>query len=339
MNLNQWNIFSPSRKILKKASRLANYVDSLKKVYRSKTNEELSNMTNILRQRLKSGQSLDDILPDALATAREAVFRVHHIFAYKVQLIGAIVAHEGDFAEMCTGEGKTLVVVLVSYLNALLQRGVHIVTVNEYLVQRDAKFCAESLNPLGITVGYNLSNFDANQKRKMFACDITYTTNSELGFDYLRDNMVSRYEDKVIPELNYAIVDEADSVLIDEARTPLIISGQPKQDLSMFVEVDDFVKTLGKSDYKIDPESNGISLTDEGVKKAENYYHLRNLFDFENSNLYHKIKNALTANKVFQNGVEYIVKDEKIYLVDQFTGRILEGIMLDYIKQFKLKNV
>ena len=325
MNLNQWNIFSPSRKILKKASRLANYVDSLKKVYRSKTNEELSNMTNILRQRLKSGQSLDDILPDALATARETVFRVHHIFAYKVQLIGAIVAHEGDFAEMCTGEGKTLVVVLVSYLNALLQRGVHIVTVNEYLVQRDAKFCAESLNPLGITVGYNLSNFDANQKRKMFACDITYTTNSELGFDYLRDNMVSRYEDKVIPELNYAIVDEADSVLIDEARTPLIISGQPKQDLSMFVEVDDFVKTLGKSDYKIDPESNGISLTDEGVKKAENYYHLRNLFDFENSNLYHKIKNALTANKVFQNGVEYIVKDEKIYLVDQFTGRILEG--------------
>ena len=256
MNLNQWNVLSPSRKILKKAKKLANYVDSLKVEFRQKTNKELSEMTNILIDRLKRGQSLDDVLAEALATAREAIYRVHHIFAYKVQLIGAIVANNGDFAEMYTGEGKTIVIILTAYLNALLKRGVHVVTVNEYLVQRDARFCAEALNPLGITVGYNLASFTPAQKREMFACDITYTTNSELGFDYLRDNMVNRYEDKVIRELNFAIIDEGDSVLIDEARTPLIISGQPKQDVSMYIEVDRFVNKLGKDDFIIDAESN-----------------------------------------------------------------------------------
>ena len=325
MNLNQWNVLSPSRKILKKAKKLANYVDSLKVEFRQKTNKELSEMTNILIDRLKRGQSLDDVLAEALATAREAIYRVHHIFAYKVQLIGAIVANNGDFAEMYTGEGKTIVIILTAYLNALLKRGVHVVTVNEYLVQRDARFCAEALNPLGITVGYNLASFTPAQKREMFACDITYTTNSELGFDYLRDNMVNRYEDKVIRELNFAIIDEGDSVLIDEARTPLIISGQPKQDVSMYIEVDRFVNKLGKNDFVIDAESNSINLTDEGVKKAEAYYKLTNLFHFQNSTLYHKIKNALLANKVFRNGVEYIIKDDKVFLVDQFTGRILEG--------------
>ncbi|MBP5256764.1 MAG: preprotein translocase subunit SecA [Mycoplasma sp.] len=325
MRLSQWNIFSPSRKILKKAKKLANYVDSLKDEFRKKSNVELSKMTDSFIDRLKRGQSLDDILPEAMATAREAIYRVHHIFAYKVQIIGAIVANHGDFCEMYTGEGKTIVIVLVAYLNALLKRGVHVVTVNEYLVQRDAHFCAKALNPLGITVGYNLANFSSNQKREMFACDITYTTNSELGFDYLRDNMVNRYEDKVIRELNFAIIDEGDSVLIDEARTPLIISGQPKQDISMYIDVDRFVNKLNEKDYVIDAESNTINLTDEGVKKAEMNYHLNNLFHFENSTLYHKIKNALLANKVFKNGVEYIVKDDKIFLIDQFTGRILEG--------------
>lgn len=325
MSLSQWNIFSPSRKILKRAKKLADYIDSLKVEFRNKTNKELSNMTNVFIDRLKRGQSLDDILPEAIATAREAIYRVHHIFAYKVQLIGAIVANHGDFCEMYTGEGKTVVIVLVAYLNALLKRGVHVVTVNEYLVQRDVRFCAQALNPLGITVGYNLSSFSANQKREMFACDITYTTNSELGFDYLRDNMVNKYEDKVIRELNFAIIDEGDSVLIDEARTPLIISGQPKQDISMYIDVDRFVSKLGDKDFAIDAESNSVNLTDEGVKKAEAYYHLKNLFHFENSTLYHKIKNALLANKIFRCGVEYIVKDDKIYLVDQFTGRVLEG--------------
>ena len=325
MRLSQWNIFSPSRKILKKAKKLANYIDSLKDEFRKKSNVELSKMTNIFIDRLKKGQSLDDILPEAIATVREAIYRVHHIFAYKVQIMGAIVANHGDFCEMYTGEGKTIVIILVAYLNALLKRGVHIVTVNEYLVQRDAHFCAKALNPLGVTVGYNLASFSPSQKKEMFACDITYTTNSELGFDYLRDNMVNKYEDKVIRELNFAIIDEGDSVLIDEARTPLIISGQPKQDISMYIDVDRFVRKLNEKDYVIDAESNTINLTDEGVKKAEMNYHLNNLFHFENSTLYHKIKNALLANKVFKNGVEYIVKDNKIFLVDQFTGRILEG--------------
>lgn len=324
--LQQWNVFSPSRKVLKKAKILADKVDALKSKYRAKSNAELSNMTNIFYEKLKKGYSLDDILPEAFATVREAIYRVHHLFAFKVQIIGAIVTHQGDFAEMYTGEGKTLVIVMVAYLNALLKRGVHVVTVNEYLVQRDARFCAEALNPLGITVGYNLASFSSDQKRKMYACDITYTTNSELGFDYLRDNMVQKYEDKVIKELNFAIIDEADSVLIDEARTPLIISGQPKEDVSNYIEADSFVQTLVLEDFVIDHESNTINLTDSGVAKAQKYFKLKNLFNFENSDIYHKIKNALMADKVFKRGVEYIVdKENKIALIDQFTGRILEG--------------
>jgi preprotein translocase subunit SecA len=319
------NIFAPYRRLLKKARKIATQTDSLKDKYRKMSNKDLSNMTNVFASELKSGKSLDDIAPDALAVAREACFRVHKLFAYKVQIIGAAIVHFGDFAEMYTGEGKTLVLVIVSYLNALLRQGVHIVTVNEYLVQRDAKFCAQALNPLGITVGYNVSSLSPKQKRDMFNCDITYTTNSELGFDYLRDNMVGRFEDKVVRELSFAIVDEGDSILIDEARTPLIISGQPKRDVSMYVEVDQFAKTLKKEDYKIDRESNSIVLTDEGVVKAETRYKLKNLYSIENSDLIHKIKNALMANFVFELGVEYIVKDDKILLVDQFTGRILEG--------------
>ncbi|WEK83283.1 MAG: preprotein translocase subunit SecA [Mycoplasma sp.] len=325
MLLNDLNVFSPARKILKKAKELANHINSLAPVYRKKTNQELSNMTNVFIERLKQGHSLDDILPEAFATVREAIYRVHKIFPYWVQLIGAIIAHNGDFAEMYTGEGKTVVIIIVAYLNALLKRGVHIVTVNEYLVQRDAQYCAQCLNPLGITVGYNLASFKPEQKRKMFACDITYTTNSELGFDYLRDNMVTKMEDKVIRELNFAIIDEADSVLIDEARTPLIISGQPKQDLTLYIEADDFVNTLAKDDFSVDRETNSVTLTETGITKAQSHFKIRNLFDFKNSELYHKIKNALMANKVFENGVEYIVRENKIFLVDQFTGRILEG--------------
>jgi preprotein translocase subunit SecA len=323
--LTRLNIFAPYRRILKKAKLVANKTDALKDKYRKMPNKDLSNMTNVFLSELKKGKSLDDIMPDAFAVAREACYRVHKIFAYKVQIVGAAVVHYGDFAEMYTGEGKTLTLVIVAYLNALLKQGVHIVTVNEYLVQRDAKFCAQALNPLRITIGYNAADLSSDQKRKMFARDITYTTNAELGFDYLRDNMVHRYEEKVIRGLNFAIVDEGDSVLIDEARTPLIISGQPKRDVSMYIEVDRFTKTLKKEDYKIDPESNSITLTNSGVSKAEEHYKLKNLFAIENSDLIHKIKNALMANFVFENGVEYIVKNDEICLVDQFTGRILEG--------------
>ena len=325
MALQDWNIFSPSRKVLKKARKLADHIDSMGPEFRRKSNAELSAMTPYLIDKLKKGHSLDDILPEAFATIREAIYRVHGLYAFKVQLIGAIVAHEGDFAEMYTGEGKTLVIVLVAYLNALLKRGVHIVTVNEYLVQRDAQFCAQCVNPLGLTVGYNLADFEANEKRKMFACDITYTTNSELGFDYLRDNMVQRYEDKVIRDLNFAIIDEADSVLIDEARTPLIISGQPKEDVSGYIEADKFVRTLKPEDYKVDMETHTINLTQTGVFKAQERFKVANIFNFGNSDLYHKIKNALMANFVFREGVEYIVREDKIALVDQSTGRIMEG--------------
>lgn len=325
MTLNDWNVFSPARKILKKAKKTAQYIDSLAPVFRKKTNAELSAMTNYLIEKLKRGHSLDDILPEAFATARETIYRVHGIFAYTVQIIGAIVAHNGDFSEMYTGEGKTITIIIVAYLNALLKRGVHVVTVNEYLVQRDASYCASVLNPLGISVGYNLASFKLDEKRKMYACDVTYTTNSELGFDYLRDNMVKRMEEKVIRELNYAIIDEADSVLIDEARTPLIISGQPKQDVGLYIDADEFVNTISQDDFTLDRETNSVALTDSGIKKCENYFKLNNLFDFKNSDLYHKVKNALMANKIMENGVEYIVRNNEIHLVDQFTGRILEG--------------
>ena len=310
---------------MRKATKLAKQVDCLANYYRKLSNNDLSNKTDYFLEQLKKGKSLDDILPDALATAREAIYRVHGLYAYLVQIIGAIIIHNGDFAEMYTGEGKTITIVIAAYLNALLKKGVHVVTVNEYLVKRDAQFCAAALNPLKITVGYNLTNMKSNDKRKMFDCDITYTTNSELGFDYLRDNMVPNYEDKVIRGLQYAIIDEADSVLIDEARTPLIIAGQPKKDVSLYIEVDEFVKSLNKEDYSIDPETRSIFLTQSGTIKAQNQYHLKNLFDVENSDLVHKIRNALMANYVFEYGVEYIVQDQQVLLVDHFTGRILHG--------------
>ena len=322
---NLFKFISPRRRLLWKANRIAKQIDLLKSVYRKMTNEELSNQTNIFLDQLKVGKTLEDILPNAFAVAREAIYRVHGLFAFHVQIIGAIIANNGDFVEMYTGEGKTLTVVIVAYLNALSKKGVHIVTVNEYLVKRDAQFCAQCLNPLGITVGYNLTSMDQNEKRKMFSFDITYTTNAELGFDYLRDNMVTDYNQKVLRELNYAIIDEADSILIDESRTPLIISGQPKHDQFFYLSIDKCVKTLSKEDYMIDRESQTISLTESGVDKVQKNLKIKKLYIFENSELIHKIKNSLIANYLFEYGVQYIVKDNKIKLIDHFTGRILEG--------------
>lgn len=322
---NLFKFISPRRRLLWKANRIAKQIDLLKSIYREMTDEELSNQTNIFLNELKNGKTLEDILPNAFAVAREAIYRVHGMFAFRVQIIGAIVANNGDFAEMYTGEGKTLTVVIVAYLNALLKKGVHIVTVNEYLVKRDAQFCAQCLNPLGITVGYNLASMNQHEKQKMFSFDITYTTNAELGFDYLRDNMVTDYKQKVLRDLNYAIIDEADSILIDESRTPLIISGQPRHDQSFYLSIDKCIKTLAKQDYTIDHESQTISLTESGLDKVQKNLKIKNLYVFENSELIHKIKNALIANYLFEYGVQYIVKDNKILLVDHFTGRILEG--------------
>lgn len=321
----RFNIFTPSGRELRKAYKEAMKVDALKDKYRQMSNEDLSKRTEFFLSELKRGVSLDEILPEALATAREAIYRVHGLYAYLVQIIGSIIIYKGNLAEMYTGEGKTLTIILTAYLNSLMKKGVHVVTVNEYLVKRDALFCAQALNPLGITVGYNTADMDSSQKQRMFACDITYTTNSELGFDYLRDNMVKDYSEKVIRGLEVAIIDEVDSVLIDESRTPLIISGQPKQDVSLYIDVDKFTKTLHKDDYVIDAETNTISLTNEGTAKTQAYFKIKNLYNIENSDLVHKIRNSLMANFVFRYGVEYIVREGKIMLIDHFTGRILEG--------------
>ncbi|MDE5767575.1 MAG: preprotein translocase subunit SecA [Malacoplasma sp.] len=313
-------------KILVKAKLIAQQVENNFDEYQSLSIEDLKIRTDYLIDGLSKNKfTLDDIVVDAFSIAREIIYREYGMLAYQVQMMGAYIVHCGDFAEMYTGEGKSLTLLLVSFLNALTKRGVHIVTVNEYLVERDAKFAEKAFEKLGITVGYNTSKLSKDTKREMFAKDITYTTNSELGFDYLKDNMVRSIEEKVIRELFFVIVDEADSVLIDEARTPLIISGQPKEDFSLYVEIDAFVSELSKEDYKIDDESNTIFLTDSGVEKAEKFFQLDNLYSVENAEVVHKITNALVAHYIFANGKEYLVKDDKIYLVDQFTGRVLEG--------------
>ncbi|WPL40189.1 preprotein translocase subunit SecA [Malacoplasma iowae] len=313
-------------KILVKAKVIAEQVEMNREEYSKLSIKDLKIRTDYLINGIKENKfDIDDIVVDAFSIAREIIFRVYGMLAYPVQMMGAYVAHCGDFAEMYTGEGKTVTIMLVSFLNALAKRGVHVVTVNEYLVQRDAEIAAKAFEPLGITVGYNTSQLAKEVKKEMFARDITYTTNSELGFDYLRDNMVRSISEKVIRELFFVIIDEGDSVLIDEARTPLIISGMPKEDYSLYLDVDKIVSSLKPEDYFIDLESNTISLTDTGTQKVESFFNLKNLYSVESSEIVHKVTNALVAHYVFANGREYIVKDNKIYLVDQFTGRVLEG--------------
>ncbi len=322
---NFFKLIAPRNRILKRAEKAAYAVNALKDQFRALSDEELKNKTNEFITELQNNKSLDDILVPGFAAIREAIYRETKEFAYLVQLMGAFIVHQGDFAEMMTGEGKTLTLMLVAYLNALEKKGVHIVTVNEYLAQRDAILAGKIFSRLNLTVGCNTSNLSPAQKKAAFECDVTYTTNSELGFDYLRDNMVYNYSDKKIRSLHFAIVDEGDSILIDEARTPLIISGQPKKDFSKYFEADSFVNSLTEEDYKIDPETRSPSLTEDGMAKAEKFFRVENLFDIENSDLFHKIGNALMACKVFENGKEYIVRDSKILIVDHFTGRVLEG--------------
>lgn len=331
MRFNFLDKVTPAKRILDKASRIADKVIAQEEEYKKYSLEELRNITADFIERLARNEvTLDDILIDALSVIREAFDKVNGMRAYKVQLIGAIIVYFGDFAEMMTGEGKTLTLVLASYVGSLVKKGVHIVSVNEYLVQRDAEFSNNVLNKLGLTVGYIKSAMSPDEKKTNYNCDVTYCSNSELGFDYLRDNMVKRYEDKVQRGLHFAIVDEADSILIDEARTPLIISGSPANDITDYIQVDRFVKTLEPNDYLIDDESNSITLSDEGAAKAEAYFNVENIYDLEFSDKVHKISNALRANYLFSNGNEYIVKkDDKgkdvIALVDHFTGRIMEG--------------
>ena len=307
----------------KMADKVFSYEDQMAAL----TDDELKAKTVEFKQRYQDGESLDDLLYEAFAVVREAAKRVLGLFPYKVQVMGGIVLHHGDVPEMRTGEGKTLTATMPVYLNALSGKGVHVVTVNEYLTERDATEMGELYSWLGLSVGINLAAKSPAEKKEAYLCDITYSTNSEIGFDYLRDNMVVRAENMVQRPLNYALVDEVDSILIDEARTPLIVSGQTASDTSQLYHMADaYVKTLNEDDYIIDVPSKTIGLSDSGIDKAESYFNLENLYDIENVALTHFIDNALRANYIMILDIDYVVsEDQEILIVDQFTGRTMEG--------------
>lgn len=314
------------KKELKRLNKIADQIDSYADAMAALTDEQLQAKTDEFRGRYQKGETLDQLLPEAFAVVREAAKRVLGLYPYRVQLMGGCVLHDGNIPEMKTGEGKTLTATMPVYLNALTGEGVHVVTVNEYLSTRDASEMGDLYNFLGLTVGLNLNSKSANEKREAYACDITYSTNNELGFDYLRDNMVVYREQMVQRPLNYAIVDEVDSILIDEARTPLIISGQAEQSTALYSRADHFVKQLkADEDYKIDVQSKTISLTDEGISKAEEHFNLNNLYDIENTALTHHIDQSLRANYIMLRDIDYVVQDGKVLIVDQFTGRIMDG--------------
>lgn len=319
-------IFDFEYKELSRFKKLAEEIDSLQDEYRKKTDEELKNKTIEFKERLANGETLDNILVEAFATAREAATRVIGETPYFVQLLGAIAIHYGNIAEMKTGEGKTLAAVLPAYLNALTGKGVHIVTVNEYLAKRDAEWMGEIYRFLGLTVGVNLRELNAKEKQEAYSKDILYTTNNELGFDYLRDNMVIRNEERVQRGLNFAIVDEVDSVLIDEARTPLIISGGAMENIDLYIKADKFVKSLKENvEYIYDEKTKVVNLTDDGSKKAEAVFNVDNLYDIKNSALVHHINQALKANYSMKRDIDYVVQDDAVIIVDQFTGRLMKG--------------
>lgn len=319
-------LFDPTYKEFKKCSKVAEAVVALEDEYKKLTDEKLKAKTPEFKQRLEKGETLDDIMVEAFATAREAASRVLGLTPFKVQIIGAAAMHFGNIAEMKTGEGKTLTSVLVAYLNALPGKGVHIVTVNEYLASRDATEMGEVHKFLGLTVGLNLRELDSEQKREQYYCDITYSTNSELGFDYLRDHMVL-YKEQMVqrPEMNFAIVDEVDSILIDEARTPLIISGGEKKGPNLYVQANSFAKCLHQEDYEIDVKDRHVALTESGMSKAEKYFNVDNLYDVKNVTIVHHINNALRANYIMEKDKDYVVHEGAIVIVDPFTGRLMVG--------------
>ncbi len=311
------------RRLEKMADKVLKYEDEMAAM----TDEQLQAKTEEFKQRYQNGETLDQLLYEAFAVVREGAKRVLGLFPYKVQVMGGIVLHHGDVPEMRTGEGKTLTATMPVYLNALAGQGVHVVTVNEYLTERDATEMGELYSWLGLSVGINLAAKSPMEKKEAYLCDITYSTNSEIGFDYLRDNMVVRAENMVQRPLNYALVDEVDSILIDEARTPLIVSGANAVETSQLYHMADyFVKSLDKEDYIIDIQSKTIGLSDSGIDKAEDYFKLENLYDIENVALTHFIDNALRANYIMTLDIDYVVSEEQeILIVDQFTGRTMEG--------------
>ena len=331
-------LYNNDKRELKKFEKIASKVESHAEEYGQLADEELQAKTPEFRDRLKNGESLDSLLPEAFAVAREGAKRVLGLYPFHVQVLGGIALHYGNIAEMMTGEGKTLTATMPVYLNALTGKGVHVVTVNEYLSSRDAEEMGQLYKWLGLTVGLNLNAMSPDEKREAYRCDVTYSTNGELGFDYLRDNMVVYKEQMVQRELNYAIIDEVDSILIDEARTPLIISGEAEQANGDYIRADRFVKTLQEDksdddadddkdygDYKIDWPTKTISLTRTGIQKACDHFGLKNLYDVENQKLVHHIDQALKANYIMLKDIDYVVQDGEVLIVDSFTGRVMQG--------------
>ena len=313
-------------KEVKKLDKIADEVLALEGKYEAMDDDELRAMTPKLKERLANGETLDDILPDAFAVCREAAWRVLNMKHYRVQIIGGIAIHQGRIAEMKTGEGKTLVATLPVYLNALEGKGVHVVTVNDYLAKRDADWMGQIYAWLGLTVGCVVHSLDNAQRKAAYECDITYGTNNEFGFDYLRDNMAIYKENLIQRELNFAIVDEVDSILIDEARTPLIISGRGDDSTDLYAKADKFVKDLKlDEDYTMDEKDKKVMLTEEGVAKAERYFNLDNFGDPESMEYNHHVLNALKAHAMMKRDIDYIVQDGEIIIVDEFTGRLMYG--------------
>ena len=319
-------LFDHEYKELKRFTVLADKIIEKDEEYSKLTDTELQNKTDEFKERLAQGETLDDILIDAFATAREASYRVIGEKHFYVQILGALAIHFGNIAEMKTGEGKTLTSVLPAYLNALDGKGVHIITVNEYLAGRDAEWMGGIHRFLGLTVGVNTRDLSPKEKQEAYACDILYSTNNEIGFDYLRDNMVVRSEDRVQRPLNFAIIDEVDSVLIDEARTPLIISGGDMHSANFYIDADRFAKSLKEDkDFIYDEKTKSVNLTESGSDKAEKTFHIDNLYSIDNSSLLHYINQALRANYSMKNDVDYVVQEGEVVIVDQFTGRLMKG--------------
>ncbi|MDR0300347.1 MAG: preprotein translocase subunit SecA [Streptococcaceae bacterium] len=326
-------IVENDKKELRKLHRMASKVETYSDEMEHLTDEELKAKTDEFRERIQNGEPLDDLLYEAFAVCREAAWRVLGLKPFHVQIMGGIVLHNGDVPEMRTGEGKTLTATMPVYLNALSGEGVHVVTVNEYLSTRDAEEMGELYNWLGLSIGINMNSKSPEEKRQAYNCDITYSTSAELGFDYLRDNMVVRKEDLTQRGLNYALVDEVDSILVDEARTPLIISGQASGNSGLYARADQFAKTLHGheeyeegDDYQIDIQSKTISLSEEGIDKAEKFFGVDNLYDLENAALTHFIDNAIRANYIFFDDIDYMVdENQEVLIIDQFTGRTMPG--------------
>ena len=310
---------------LLKFEKIADKIDALEDEYKKLSDKQLKAKTEEFKEELANGKTLDDIIVEAFATVREAADRVIGERPFHVQILGGLALHYGNIAEMKTGEGKTLTATMPVYLNALTGEGVHIVTVNEFLAQRDANWMGEIYRFLGLTVGVNLREMSAKDKQAAYNCDVLYSTNNEIGFDYLRDNMVVRATDRVQRPLNFCIVDEVDSILIDEARTPLIISGGKMNAKNLYQEADRAVKKLGEDDYDVDVKTKNVSLTEKGSKKIEEMFRLKNLYDINNSALVHHLNQALKANYGFKNDVDYVVENGEVIIVDQFTGRLMHG--------------